>query len=205
MTAPARTARSRESSPACCGLALVALVAVPIGLVALVDNQPGVLVVLVLTVAGIVSVRAYLKQQRADAQYRLTAAQSVEVARYHAMNPAQFEHAIAFLCQRDGCRDVRVDGRTGDLGADVTATTHDGRKVVIQCKRYGPTTKVTSPDVQRFGGTCWSVHRAQIAAVVTTSVFTQPAAAYAEMHGIRCVGAPQLAAWATRTGPPPWA
>ncbi|OEV29372.1 hypothetical protein AN219_16895 [Streptomyces nanshensis] len=54
-------------------------------------------------------------------------------------------------------------------------------------------------------GTYWSVHRAQIAAVVTTSVFTQPAAAYAEMHGIRCVGAPQLAAWATRTGPPPWA
>lgn len=202
---PARTARSRQSSPTCCALLLVGFVAVPMGLVAFVDNQPGVLAILGVTVAGIVSVRAFVKQRRADAQYRLTAAQSVEVARYHAMDPRQFEQAVAFLCQRDGCRDVSVDGRAGDLGADVTATTYDGRRLVIQCKRYGPTTKVSSPDVQRFGGTCWSVHRAQVAAVVTTSVFTQPAAAYAETHGIRCYGAPQLAAWATRTGPPPWA
>ncbi|MFF1300236.1 MULTISPECIES: restriction endonuclease [unclassified Streptomyces] len=120
------------------------------------------------------------------------------------MGSREFEHAVAFLCERDGCLGVRVVGGAGDLGADVVADAPDGRRVVIQCKRYGPTTKVGSPDLQRFGGTCHSVHGAQVAAVVTTSVFTKPAAQYASGTGIRLVDEAALAAWATRTGPPPW-
>ncbi|CAM5741205.1 hypothetical protein SAFG77S_01783 [Streptomyces afghaniensis] len=64
--------------------------------------------------------------------------------------------------------------------------------------------EVGSPDLQRFGGTCFSVHGAHIAAVVTTSVFTRPAAEYAGHHGIRLYDESALAAWATRTGPAPW-
>ncbi|MDT9698707.1 restriction endonuclease [Streptomyces sp. P17] len=99
---------------------------------------------------------------------------------------------------------ARVVGGAGDLGADVVATAPDGRRIVIQCKRYGPITKVGSPDLQRFGGTCFSVHGAQVAAVVTTSVFTRPAAEYASRHGIRLFAEAALAASATRTGPAPW-
>lgn len=76
--------------------------------------------------------------------------------------------------------------------------------LVIQCKRYGPTTKVGSPDLQRFGGTCFSVHGAEVAAVVTTSVFTRPAINYGTQQGIRLFDRTALAAWATRTGPAPW-
>ncbi|MFE2086120.1 restriction endonuclease [Streptomyces sp. NPDC059460] len=69
----------------------------------------------------------------------------------------------------------------------------DGRKIVIQCKRYGPTTN-----------TCYYAHSAQTATVVTTSVFTQPAVGYARQHGIRLCDATALGAQASRTGPAPW-
>lgn len=137
-------------------------------------------------------------------QAQLYDVQSREIARYHVLRPSEFEHAIAYLCQRDGCTDVVVSGGAGDLGADVTATAPDGRRIVIQCKRYGPTNKVGSPDMQRFGGTCYSVHRAHIPVVVTTSTFTRQAADYAAAQGIRLYGEQELAGWASRTGPAPW-
>lgn len=123
---------------------------------------------------------------------------------FHSMSPRQFEQAVASLCRRDGCNDARAVGGAGDLGADVIATTPDGQRVVIQCKRYGPKTKVGSPDLQRFGGTCFSVHKAHVAAVVTTSLFTTPARQYARQHGIILLDQRALSSWATRTGPAPW-
>jgi restriction system protein len=120
------------------------------------------------------------------------------------MNPREFEDAIAYLCARDGCQDARRVGGAGDLGKDVTAIAPDGRRIVIQCKRYGPSNKVGSQEAQRFGGTCFAVHRADVAAVVTTSVFTRPAAQYLQTLGIRLFDEAALAAWASRTGPAPW-
>ncbi|NSC20004.1 restriction endonuclease [Streptomyces albus subsp. chlorinus] len=115
-----------------------------------------------------------------------------------------FEQAVARLCERDGCRDVEVVGGAGDLGADVVAVTRDGRRLVIQCKRYGDANKVGSQDMQRFGGTCFTVHEADIAAVVTTSDFTAPALAYADQCGIVCVNGREVEAWWHGTGPSPW-
>ncbi|WP_230535613.1 restriction endonuclease [Streptomyces albidoflavus] len=123
---------------------------------------------------------------------------------FAALDPDTFEEATAALCRRDGCADAETVGGAGDLGADVLATAPDGRRVVIQCKRYGPENKVGSQDLQRFGGTCWSVHGAQLAVLVTTSEFTAPALEYAESCGIRCVDGAELTAWAEGTGPAPW-
>ncbi|KOT86747.1 translation initiation factor IF-2 [Streptomyces sp. NRRL F-5755] len=122
-----------------------------------------------------------------------------------ALDADGFEQAIARLCERDGCRDVQVVGGAGDLGADVLATAADGRRLIIQCKRYGETNKVGSQDVQRFGGTCFTVHEAEVAAVVTTSIFTEPAADYAATCGIRCYDGERLVAWANGDGAAPWA
>lgn len=123
---------------------------------------------------------------------------------YDALDADAFESAVAALCERDGCRDVRVVGGAGDLGADVLATAPDGRRLVIQCKRYGPVHKVGSQDLQRFGGTCYAVHEAEVAAVVTTSDFTQPAAEYAEQCAILCFGREALLDWSAGVGPAPW-
>jgi restriction system protein len=120
------------------------------------------------------------------------------------MDPREFEHALAYLCERDGCTDVEVVGRAGDLGADVIARTPLGHRLVIQAKRYVATNTVGSPDLQRFGGTCFTMHGAGVAAVVTTSSFTAPARSYAAKMGIRLFDKTALAAWAAGTGPNPW-
>ncbi|MFE9676582.1 restriction endonuclease [Streptomyces sp. NPDC006259] len=123
---------------------------------------------------------------------------------YEALDPDEFEQAIAGLCARDGCTDVEVVGGAGDLGADVTAFAPDGRRLVVQCKRYGEGHKVGSQDLQRFGGTCFTVHEADVAVVVTTQDFTAPAAEYARQCAIVCVDAELLRAWHSGAGPRPW-
>ncbi|MET9532506.1 restriction endonuclease [Streptomyces sp. NPDC006649] len=140
----------------------------------------------------------------ATARDGLTAVLPDPAPDFAALDPDGFEAAVASLCERDGCREVEVVGGAGDLGADVLATAPDGRRVVVQCKQYGPAHKVGSQDLQRFGGTCWSVHGAQLAVVVTTSQFTAPAEDYAAECGIRCVDGTSLAAWAEGSGPAPW-
>ncbi|GAA3007800.1 restriction endonuclease [Streptomyces fulvorobeus] len=127
-----------------------------------------------------------------------------EPVEYAALDPYEFEEAIAGLCERDGCRDVEVVGGAGDLGADVVATARDGRRVVIQCKRYGSENKVGSQDVQRFGGTCYAVHEADVAIVVTTGEYTDPALGYADTCGILCVDHEALRAWSDGDAAPPW-
>jgi restriction system protein len=123
---------------------------------------------------------------------------------YDALDPDEFEQAIATLCERDGCSQVEVVGGAGDLGADILAVAPDGRRLVIQCKRYGDAHRVGSEELQRFGGTCFTVHRADVAIIVTTSDFTAPAAEYAELCGIVCVDGQSLRAWHDTTGPRPW-
>ncbi|WP_331738432.1 restriction endonuclease [Streptomyces sp. NBC_01276] len=121
-----------------------------------------------------------------------------------AVDADGFEHAVAALCARDGCTPVEVVGGAGDLGADVLATTADGRRVVLQCKHYAEDNRVGSQDLQRFGGTCFAVHEADVAVIVTTSSFTAPAAEYADTCGIVRVDGEALAAWTAQQAPPPW-
>ncbi|MXG26403.1 restriction endonuclease [Streptomyces sp. YIM 132580] len=124
---------------------------------------------------------------------------------YAQLDPYAFEEAVAELCRRDGCADAEVVGGAGDLGADVLASTPDGRRLVVQCKRYGPGNRAGSQDLQRFGGTCYAVHEADIALVVSTGGFTEPALDYAEQCAILCYGPEELAAWSEGGAPPPWA
>lgn len=173
-----------------------------------VDPKTGVITsLLVLGIGwgiGAVLWRRYQHEQvQAQQWWAVQTVQSAEIHRYHAMDAREFEQALAFLCARDGCTDVTIVGGAGDLGADVIATAPNGSRIVIQAKRYG-STKVTGPDLQRFGGTCFSVHQADVAVVVTTSTFTRQARDYANHMGIGLFSEEGLAGWASRTGPAPW-
>jgi hypothetical protein len=75
-----------------------------------------------------------------------------------------------------------VVGGAGDLGVDVEGRDPAGRKVVVQCKRYAPWTKVGSPEVQTFIGMASVHHRAESATFVTTSAFSAPAMALGARH-----------------------
>ncbi|MET9470277.1 restriction endonuclease [Streptomyces sp. NPDC006544] len=121
-----------------------------------------------------------------------------------AVDADGFEHTVAALCARDGCSPVEVVGGAGDLGADVLATTPDGLRVVLQCKHYAEDNRVGSQDLQRFGGTCFAVHDADVAIIVTTSSFTAPALDYAATCGIVCLDGEALAEWTEQAVPPPW-
>ncbi|MGC5531370.1 restriction endonuclease [Streptomyces sp. SR-10] len=142
------------------------------------------------------------KEARAEAPQELP--EPARPVDYAQLDPYAFEEAVAELCRRDGCADAEVVGGAGDLGADVLATTPDGRRLVVQCKRYGPTSRAGSQDLQRFGGTCYAVHEADVALVVSTGGFTEPALDYAEQCAILCYGPEELGAWSEGTAPPPW-
>jgi len=135
--------------------------------------------------AAVLSVTIYLLvlwQQRrareAREAWQLGVARSQEIARYHAMGPDEFERALAYA--------------------------PDGRKIVLQAKRFSGTNKVTGPDLQRFGGTCYTVHGARVAAAGVTWTLKRLTQQYAAHHGIRLFDLHGLAAWASRTGPAPW-
>lgn len=124
------------------------------------------------------------------------------VPNWFTLTATEFEHAIADLCRKDGCTRIQTPGGAGDLGADVIAYTPDDRKLVIQCKQYRG--KVSSPDVQKFAGTVFHIHRADIALLVTTATLTAPAADCARAAGIRIAEAHQLDQWAEGISQPPW-
>jgi hypothetical protein len=115
------------------------------------------------------------------------------------MTPSEFEHAIAALCRQDGYHSVQVVGGAGDLGADVIGVSPEGARLVIQAKHYREDRLVSSPEMQRFGGTCFLIHRANRAVMVTTSDFTQSAQDYASRAGIDLVNGRALEAWAGRS------
>lgn len=121
------------------------------------------------------------------------------LAAVDAMSWQDFERYVAQLCRRDGCTDVEVSGKSGDLGADVVATLADGRRLVVQCKHYAPHRYVPSGDMQKFVGTAWLHHKADVAVFVATCPFSKPALALAVQHGILALHRDLLGQWNTGT------
>ncbi|MFI9785038.1 restriction endonuclease [Kitasatospora sp. NPDC051984] len=107
--------------------------------------------------------------------------------------PRGFEEMCRALLDRDGFSGALRVGGAGDLGADVIARDEDGRKVVVQCKRYRR--PVGSPELQTFNGTARPVHRARIAIVVGLSGFTAPARKLAHQQRIHLVDRAALERW----------
>ncbi len=91
-----------------------------------------------------------------------------------ALSSGQFEAATASIFRQLGYRRLAVVGRAGDYCVDIRGIDSDGRSVVIQCKRYAPSNKVGSREVQTFVGMATVHHRAERGIFVTTSSFTAP-------------------------------
>ncbi|MFI7178942.1 restriction endonuclease [Streptomyces spororaveus] len=149
-----------------------------------------VLVVLaVLGAGGLVGVLVQAGRREAEAekarladQARVQAVRSMEAV--WAMGPREFEEYVADLCRRDGCTEVLRVGAANDLGADVMGQLPDGRKLVVQCKRYAKHRTVGSPDLQKFNGTARSEHGADVPLFVASCKFTKQARAFAARHGL---------------------
>ncbi|MDN3293015.1 restriction endonuclease [Streptomyces ficellus] len=111
-----------------------------------------------------------------------------------AMTGTEFEELVAGLCRRDGCTEVRRVGGSHDNGADVVGRLPDGRTMVIQCKRYAPSSTIASRELRDLLGA--KVHfRADVAVFVTTTRFSRPSERFAVEHGILAVHRDHLGLW----------
>lgn len=148
---------------------------------------------LALGVLTVLVVRRRLATARAEEAHQRWLDQ--HVATTDGMTGRQFEQLVARLLRRDGYRDVSVPGGSGDLGADVLATAPDGSRVVIQCKRYSQHRSVSSPEIQKFLGTCFHEHGADHAWFVTTTHFSGPARELGERRHLHLIDRAALAEW----------
>ncbi|MFG2501166.1 restriction endonuclease [Streptomyces sp. NPDC048441] len=120
------------------------------------------------------------------------------LAEVDAMTGTEFEELVAGLCRRDGCTEVRRVGGAGDNGADVVGRLPDGRSMVVQCKRYAPTSAIASRELRDLLGS--RVHfGADVAIFVTTTRFSRPSEAFAAEHGIVAVHRDHLGLWNSGT------
>ncbi|MFJ2258619.1 restriction endonuclease [Streptomyces sp. NPDC087844] len=116
------------------------------------------------------------------------------LAEVDAMTGTQFEELVAGLCRRDGCTEVRRVGGSHDNGADVLGRLPDGRTMVIQCKRYTPSSTIASRELRDLLGA--KVHfRADLAVFVATTRFSRPSEEFAVEHGILAVHRDRLGLW----------
>jgi HJR/Mrr/RecB family endonuclease len=102
----------------------------------------------------------------------------------HELDPYDFEALVADYLRAERDWDVRADGGAGDLGADVSGHTADGRRVVVQCKRYAADRAVTGPQMQTFIGMARLQHHADVVVLATTGRLTAQAAELAREHDV---------------------
>lgn len=136
---------------------------------------------------------AQAEKARLGEEARRQARRSLEAV--WAMDDREFEEYIAQLCRRDGCTEVKRVGGSGDLGADVTGCLPDGRKIVIQAKRYAKHRTVGSRDIQTFNGTARAEHGADVPVFVASCVFTKPAREFAARQNLTLVDINLLGFW----------
>ncbi len=140
--------------------------------------------------------RAAVGQDRQWRAQEEAKARELSMTQVDALSWQEFETYVASLCRRDGCTKVIVSGRSGDLGADVVGYLADGRKLVIQCKKYAPHRSVSSHDMQKFVGTARPEHGADVALFVTTGRnFTKDALGLAVRQDIVALHRDLLGAW----------
>ncbi|MFY1692640.1 restriction endonuclease [Plantactinospora sp. WMMB782] len=168
-----------------------------------VQRQPvwSVVVAVTLLAAGATIVVLLVRARfRADAD---AAVRACRVEATDTMTGAEFEGWVAALLRRSGFSRVAVCGGAADRGADITAISPDGRRIVVQCKRHSPANRVGSAAIQRFAGTCRSIHRGEICVIVTNGFFAAgDGLRLARELGIGLVDRSALGEWAY-TGRPP--
>ncbi|MFF4383632.1 restriction endonuclease [Kitasatospora sp. NPDC001547] len=151
----------------------------------------------VMLAARLLAPRGYVHYVDDDFDDEAPAILTYGIHHLDAMGDTEFERACAALLVRDGFTRVQHSGRAGDLGADVIAWDHLGRKVVVQCKHYGK--PVGSRDVQTFNGTARPEHHADVPVMIGLNGFTRDARAFAARQNLILVNRQILHDWAQGT------
>ncbi len=96
------------------------------------------------------------------------------------MTGPEFERYCAELLSKNGFKQVKVMGGSGDQGADILAVKM-GKKYCVQCKRYQKALS-NKPVQEAFTGA--KIYHCQVAVVMTNSTFTKGAKEAASKTGV---------------------
>jgi restriction endonuclease/topoisomerase-like DNA binding C4 zinc finger protein len=121
------------------------------------------------------------QKMRASELERLSKAWVSHAEAYFKMDPQKFENAIAELFRTMGYR-VEQTPFTNDGGKDAVAW-KDGKKFLIECKRYGETNSVGRRDLQIFVAAMHE-EKADAGFYINTGVFARTVTDYAEKNRI---------------------
>lgn len=127
----------------------------------------------------------FYKRPPGDTERLIDIVTDARVLDYFATNPddlltatpRQFEQLIAQLLSRLGYTGVELSPEGRDGGVDITAYVEHPigiERVIVQCKRYGPSKKVSEPIIKQFL-TDVDIRHAARGLIVTTSTLTAPA------------------------------
>lgn len=128
----------------------------------------------------------WFRNRRQDA--KLTPVKQMSVERLYQLSPTDFEKYVATLFRQKGYK-VALRGGTGDHGVDLELVGLDGRRAIVQCKRYQNT--VGEDVVRELYGTL--IHeRAMRGFLVTTAEISNSAEAWAKGKPITLIDGPTL-------------
>jgi HJR/Mrr/RecB family endonuclease len=113
-----------------------------------------------------------------------------ELKQLRALEPQAFEYWTGGYFEQFGFRNVTVTTLSADFGVDVHMTSPNGKRAVVQCKRYNG--QVGRPVVQQTYG-IMKLLDAKLCYVVTTGRFTKQAHELGERRDIILLDGPFLA------------
>lgn len=114
--------------------------------------------------------------------------------RLQQLDEYDFEVLVADLWERRGWK-TEVTGKSNDRGIDVIATRESpySEKQLIQAKRFQPTNRVGSRDIQQYSSLKHQEPNVDQVIVVTTSGYTDSALNLAKDLNVKCVDGATLA------------
>ncbi|HEV7240972.1 MAG TPA: restriction endonuclease [Thermoanaerobaculia bacterium] len=127
--------------------------------------------------------KLYIPQLLVESNESLIRELARHPARLFDISPRKFEEIVAELFWKAGY-EVELTRQTRDGGRDIIALSKRMEvplKLIIECKRYAPTNKVTLALVQRLFGVKVA-EAANKAILATTSTFTRDARVFANSH-----------------------
>lgn len=109
------------------------------------------------------------------------------------LDPPEFESLVAEIWSRRGWN-ATVTQLSGDSGIDIVATRDSPfpQKQLIQVKRYGPDSSVSSPEIQQYASLRQQEDNVDSVVVVTSSRFSKPATALAGKLNVKLVDSGEL-------------
>lgn len=132
--------------------------------------------------------KAHLKQARLERRISLD-------RELGSLSPEEFEAFVAALFERDGWR-ASLTAQSGDMGIDINLTRRsDGRRAVVQCKRYRGT--VGQPVIRDLFGTM-THEGVDDGYVVTTGHFSSAAVSFSQGKSIQLIDGEGLLEWVNR-------